>query len=80
MVYSEGRPRLTEERKGNELETHISKADVEPSRNSTRTYSRDVEHAGHERFFSLCRIPSDMTMTIGVRDAVGPWSELWKEI
>lgn len=78
MIYFEGASRLTEERESNELDTHISKADVEASCNSTRTYSRDVEHARHERFLSLCRISSDMVL--GVRDAVGPWSELWKEI
>ena len=78
MISFERGSRLTEERESNELETHISKADVEPSRNSTRTYSRDVEHARHESFLSLRRLSSNMVL--GVRDAVGPWPELWKEI
>lgn len=54
MIHFEGKSTLTEEREGNELETHVSKADVEPSRNSTRTYSGDVEHARHERFLGMC--------------------------
>lgn len=78
MVFFEGGSRLTEERESNELETHISKADVEPSRNSTRTYSRDVEHARHESFLRVRRFSSGMVL--GVRDAVRPWSEPWKEI
>lgn len=66
MVHSEERSELTEERESNELETHISKANVEPSRNSTRTYSCDVEHTRHQRFLSLRRISSDMTVAMGV--------------
>lgn len=70
----------TVESECNEFQTHVAQTNIKARSNSTRPYPCDIEQPRHERLLGLCRIFPDMIMAAGIGDAVGSWSEPWKQV